>query len=270
MSDQGKDVWAAGDAYDAYVGRWSRLAAHEFAEWLGMPSGLRWLDVGCGTGALSRAVLDRCAPAMLMGIDPSEGFLAHLRQRLEDPRAGFRIGDARALPVEDAAFDVAVSGLVLNFVPDHAKAVAEMSRAVRPVTGVVAAYVWDYAGGMQMMRHFWDAAVALDPAARDEDEGTRFPLCRPGPLHELFAGAGLADVEVGAIDVPTVFGNFDDYWTPFLGRQGPAPGYCMSLPEERRQALRDRLRSILPTDPDGSIHLTARAWAIRGRRWSSS
>ena len=151
MSDQAKEIWAAGDAYEAYVGRWSCLAAREFAGWLGVPSGLRWLDVGCGTGALSRAVLDRCAPATLMGIDPSESFVAHARRHTADPRAEFRIGDARALPIDDAAFDVAVSGLVLNFVPDHAKAVAEMNRAVRPSTGVVAAYVWDYAGEMQMI-----------------------------------------------------------------------------------------------------------------------
>jgi SAM-dependent methyltransferase len=266
MSDQAREIWAAGDAYEAYVGRWSRLAAREFVEWLGIPSGLRWLDVGCGTGALSQAVLDVRAPARLMGIDPSDGFVAHARQHTVDPRAEFRIGDARALPVDDADFDVAVSGLVLNFVPDPADAVAEMSRAVRPLTGVVAAYVWDYAGEMQMMRHFWDAAVALDPAARDKDEGTRFPLCRPEPLRDLFAGAGLSDVEVRAIDVPTVFRDFDDYWAPFLGGQGPAPGYCMSLPEERRNTLRDRLRSALPSGPDGGIHLMARAWAVRGKR----
>jgi SAM-dependent methyltransferase len=274
MSDQAKETrketWAAGDAYEAYVGRWSRSVAREFAEWLGVPPGLRWLDVGCGTGALSQAVLDRCAPASLMGIDPSEGFVAHVRQHMADPhmadpRAEFRIGDARALPVDDAAFDVAVSGLVLNFVPDPADAVAEMSRAVRPLTGVVAAYVWDYAGEMRMMRYFWDAAVALDPAARDKDEGTRFPLCRPEPLRDLFTAVGLIDVEVRAIDIPTVFRDFDDYWTPFLGGQGPAPGYCMSLPEERRNTLRDRLRSALPSGPDGRIHLTARAWAVRGK-----
>ena len=270
MSDQANEVWAVGDAYEAYVGRWSRLAAREFVEWLGMASGLRWLDVGCGTGALSQAVLDICAPAMLVGIDPSEGFVTHVRRHAADPRAEFRIGDARALPIGDGAFDVAVSGLVLNFVADHAKAVAEMSRAVRPRTGVVAAYVWDYAGDMQMMRQFWDAAVALDPAARDIDEGARFPLCRPEPLRDLFAGAGLVEVDVRAVDVPAVFRNFDDYWSPFLGGQGPAPGYCMSLPEERRHALRERLRGILPSGPDGGIRLTARAWAVRGRKRSDA
>ena len=115
-----------------------------------------------------------------------------------------------------------------------------------------------------MMRRFWDAAIALNPAALDKDEGRRFPICRPDPLKALFDGAGLSDVEVRAIDVSTVFKNFDDYWTPFLGGQAPAPGYCMSLSEDQRAALRDRIRSTLPFREDGSIHLIARAWAVRG------
>ncbi len=154
---------------------------------------------------------------------------------------------------------------MLNFVPEPAQMVAEMARVTR-VGETVAAYVWDYAGEMQLMRHFWDAAVALDPAARDLDEGRRFPLCQPDPLAALFRGAGLGDVVVRTIDVPTVFRDFDDYWTPFLGGQGPAPTYTMSLGEGRRIALRERIRSRLPISPDGSIHLTARAWGVRGRR----
>jgi SAM-dependent methyltransferase len=219
--------------------------------------------VGCGTGALSRTVLDCGAPAAVTGIDSSEGFLHHARGVVIDPRAEFRLGDARALPVPDAGFDAVVSGLVLNFVPDQPEAAAEMHRAAR--TGaVVAAYVWDYADGMQMMRHFWNAAAALDPAARENDEGQRFPLCQLGPLRNLFENAGLGAVEVSAIEVPTVFRDFDDYWTPFLCGQGPAPGYCASLVEGRRAALRERLRISLPREPDGSIRLAARAWMVRG------
>jgi hypothetical protein len=128
----------------------------------------------------------------------------------------------------------------------------------------VALYVWDYADRMEMMRRFWDAAVALDPSAGALDEGRRFTVCRPEPLRALFEGAGLAQLETRAIDVPTVFRDFDDYWTPFLGGQAPAPGYCKSLGEEARGALRERLRASLPARPDGSIHLVARAWAVRG------
>jgi hypothetical protein len=154
--------------------------------------------------------------------------------------------------------------LVLNFVPDQRKAAAEMRRAARD-GGHVAAYVWDYAEGMQMMRRFWDAAIALDPAgAGGKDEALRFALCRPEPLNALFEQAGLRGVEVTAIEVPTVFRDFNDYWTPFLGGQAPAPAYCMSLNEDRRAALRERLRATLPEEPDGSIRLSARAWAVRG------
>jgi SAM-dependent methyltransferase len=184
--------------------------------------------------------------------------------RVTDARAGFRRGDAQALPVADAAFDVVVSGLVLNFVPDQPKAAAGMRRAARP-GAPVAAYVWDYAEGMQMMRRFWDAAAALDPeGAGGKDEALRFALCRPGPLVALFRDAGLSDVEVAPVEVPTVFRDFDDYWTPFLAGGAPAPAYCLSLDEDRRAALRERLRATLPAERDGSIRLSARAWAVRG------
>ena len=264
MSEARHDVWAAGDAYEPYVGRWSRLVAAELLAWLAVPPGARWLDVGCGTGALSRTILDRAAPEAVTGLDASAGFVQHAAARVADRRASFRVGDAQALPFDDGAFDAAVSGLVLNFVPAPARMVAEMRRVVRQ-GGAVALYVWDYADGMALMRHFWDAAAALDPAARPLDEGRRFPICRPEPLAALFRDAGLADVDVRALDVPTVFRDFDDYWTPFLGGQGPAPGYCSSLDEARRTALREAIRARLPVQPDGRIPLTARAWAARGR-----
>jgi SAM-dependent methyltransferase len=267
---QGKpDVWASGDAYEPYVGRWSRLVADEFLAWLAVPPGGRWLDVGCGTGALTRTILDRAAPRAVRGIDRSEDYVAYARSRVADARASFASGDAQVLPEPDAEYDAVVSGLMLNFVPDPGRAVAELARVARP-GGTVAVYVWDYAGRMELMRHFWDAAVALDPAARDLDEGRRFPLCRLEPLAALFAGAGLDGVEVRAIDVPTVFRDFDDYWTPFLGGQGPAPGYAMSLSEERRGALREQIRAALPIGPDGAIALVARAWAVRGMRAASA
>jgi SAM-dependent methyltransferase len=256
--------WAGGDRYEVYVGRWSRPVAGRFVEALGQPPGARWLDVGCGTGALTATILRTAAPSAVLGVDPSPDFVAHAAAHLADPRAAFREGSAQDLPADDGTFDAVVSGLVLNFVPDPVAALAEMRRVTRP-DGVVAAYVWDYAGGMQLMRRFWDAAADLDPAARELDEGRRFPLCRPEPLRELFTGAGLADVAVEEIVVPTVFADFDDYWTPFLGGTGPAPAYAVLLPEPDRDALRESLRSRLPAEPDGSIRLTARAWSARGR-----
>ncbi|HKZ08968.1 MAG TPA: class I SAM-dependent methyltransferase [Methylomirabilota bacterium] len=258
------DVWALGHAYEPYVGRWSRLVARDFLDWLGVPAARAWLDVGSGTGALIQTVLETAAPRTVEGLDASAGFVAHARVRVSDPRAAFRVGDAQALPFADGAFDAAVSGLVLNFVPEPARMVAEMRRVTRS-SGTVGLYVWDYSGEMQIIRRFWDAAVALDHAARALDEGPRFPICRPEALAGLFTTAGLRDVDARAVDVPTVFRDFDDYWTPFLGGQGPAPGYCVNLPEERRAALRERLRATLPADASGRIALTARAWAVKGR-----
>jgi len=239
--------------------------AREFLVWLARPTGGRWLDVGCGPGALARTILERASPRGVDGVDRSEGYVAYAREHVSDPRVRFVVGDAQALSSPVEPYDAAVSGLLLNFLPRPEVAVQGMTRVVRS-GGVVASYVWDYAGRMELMRHFWDAAAALDPAARDLDEGRRFPLCHPDPLARLFRDAGLDDVETRAIDVPTVFTDFDDYWAPFLGGQGPAPGYAMELDEDRRRALQERIRAGLPISPDGSIHLVARAWAVRGVR----
>lgn len=265
MVDERQDVWAAGDLYEPYVGRWSRRVARKFLDWLAVPERKDWLDVGCGTGALTQTIVAHANPGSVIGLDPSPGYIAHATARSASPRVRFELGDAHSLPVETASRDAAVAGLVLNFVSQPPRAVAEMARVVRP-GGVVAAYVWDYAGGMELMRCFWDTAVALDPEARELDEGRRFPLCRPEPLAELFGQAGLGEVEVRPIDVATDFRDFDDYWSPFLGGQGPAPGYAMSLSDERRAALRERIRARLPVAKDGAIHLSARAWAARGHK----
>lgn len=264
MTAGGTQPWETASLYEPYVGRWSRMVAHQFVAWLNPSSNLEWLDIGCGTGALTAAVLDQTYPNYVTCVDPSPGFIAHARARIPDPRASFAVADAMSLP-PGVRYDAAVSGLVLNFIPQPLDAVRQMARAVR-THGLVAAYVWDYAGKMELMRFFWDAAAGLDRAAADLDEGRRFPLCAPDPLRALFAEAGLADIEVIAIDIPTTFRNFDDYWTPFLGGQGPAPAYAMSLTEQHRSTLRERLRASLPVSGSGSIRLTARAWAIRGKR----
>ncbi len=263
MSSKRKDFWASADDYEAYVGRWSRLVAREFLKWLAIPAGSQWLDVGCGTGVLSHVILQFADPARVQGIDRSESFVGFATEHVQDTRVQFEVRDAETLMADSGTFDAAVSGLVLNFVAQPDRAVAEMRRVTRS-GGVVAAYVWDYAGGMQMMRHFWDAAIALDPKASELDQGRRFPICHPSALSQLFGSAGLHDVEVRPIEVPTVFRDFDDYWSPFLGGQGPAPSYLMSLRDEPRAALRERIRAGLPQVPDGSISLVARAWAVRG------
>jgi SAM-dependent methyltransferase len=259
------EVWAEARAYEPYVGRWSRLVARELLGWLPVGGGARWLDLGCGTGALSGTILELAEPAALLGVDRSEGYVAYARATLGGGPAAFAVADGRRLPVAEGRFDLAVSGLVLNFVPEPALAVREMARVTRP-GGRVAVYLWDYADGMQPIRRFWDAAMALDPAAAELDEGRRFGLCQPEPLAALFEEAGIERVEVRALEVPSRFRDFDDYWTPFLGGQGPAPGYAVGLPAEHLAALREELRASLPVGPDGSIPLTARAWAAAGIR----
>jgi SAM-dependent methyltransferase len=263
MQQHRRDAWVNGALYEPYVGRWSRVVAREFVAWLAIPQGARWLDAGCGTGALSQIILDVASPSEVVGIDPSEGYIAFAREQVRDGRVRFRVADSQALPDASASYDAVVAGLVLNFVPQPSHAVAEMTRVAR-VWGTVAAYVWDYAGQMQLIRSFWDAAVALDPTASTLDEGQRFPICQPEPLMQLFRAERLREVEVRMIDIPTLFHNFDDYWSPFLGGQGPAPGYAMSLSEKRRSALREHIRATLPIAADGSIPLIARAWAVRG------
>jgi SAM-dependent methyltransferase len=259
-----KDTWANGAAYEYYIGRWSRLAAQKFVAWLGIPSGARWLDVGCGTGILSQTILDYASPKTVLGIDSSEGYIDYAFKHIQNPRVSFRLGDAQGLPVESASYDAAVSGLVLNFVAKPNQMLSEMIRAVC-IGGTVAVYVWDYADLMQPIRYFWNAAVALDKTVLALDEGQRFPLCKPEPLRQLFqTNPHLENVEIRAIDIPTIFRNFDDYWSPFLGGQGPAPSYTVSLSEKQRCALREYLRRRLPISSDRSIHLIARAWAVRG------
>jgi SAM-dependent methyltransferase len=257
-----RDVWEAGDSYEAYVGRWSRRVAEIFVPWVGAAPGMRWLDIGCGTGALTAAVLGSEEPAQVLGVDRSVPFLGDARDRAGDRRAAFAAGNAMALPVPDGRFDAVISGLALNFVPDPGRAAGEMARAAA-AGGPVAAYVWDYAGGMTMMRHFWTAAREVESGAAAYDESTRFPVCRPDGLGELWRATGLRDVTARRIEVPTRFAGFDDFWRPFLGGQGAAPAYLMSLPGEQRTAIREVLRARLPDD---ALAMTAAVWAVRGTR----
>ncbi|WP_436527304.1 class I SAM-dependent methyltransferase [Actinoplanes sp. HUAS TT8] len=305
--------WQAGDAYEAYMGRWSRHVAQLFVAWLGVPGGRRWLDVGCGTGALSAQIPE---PALIVGVDRSHGFLSAWQGGSRPPadkhqsrrdtartqagpapaqagpapvqagpapaRAGSPevqadgrrvqgggrwglVGDAAGLPLADARFDAVVSGLALNFVPRPEAAVAELSRVAAP-GAVIAAYVWDYANGMPMMRHFWAAAAELDPGLGERDESLGYAFCRDDVLAGWWSDAGLHAVTTRRIEIPMFFRDFDDFWTPFLGGQGPAPGYLASRSPAQQHDLRESLRHRLPVRADGAIALTAAAWAVQGRK----
>jgi len=231
-ASQSKEAWVAGEAYEPFMGRWSRLVAREFLKWLAVPPESRWLDVGCGTGALTQTILQLANPSAVKGIDAADGFISFVRGRFKDSRATFERGEAQALPIETSSYEAVVSGLVLNFVPSPRQAVKEMARAAKQ-GGLIATYLWDYAGKMQLLRHFWNACIALDPDAAALDEGRRFPLCNPGPLSDLFLSAGLRNVEVLPIDIWTEFKDFDDYWSPFLGGQGPAADRTRRRPASR-------------------------------------
>jgi SAM-dependent methyltransferase len=259
-------VFRATDAYEAYVGRWSRPLAEAFLAWFAAPVAGRWLDVGCGTGALTEAVLAATDPIAVVGIDPSPEFLGAAQSHIADPRVRFEVGDARALPVMSGDYDAVIAGLVLHFIPDPAPAVAEMVRATRP-GGVVGASVWDIPGEMQRTKYLWGAVAVIDPDAATLDPPQNFPICHPEPLAELFRAAGLDDVVVDALDLPMAFRHLDDFWLPHtLAGSAIAQRYVSGLDDEQQAALREQLRATLPFAADGSLHLTDRAWAVRGTK----
>lgn len=239
--------------------------AREFLSWLDVEPGGHWLELGCGTGALTSSICLEAAPASVVACDQSAPFVDHARAALADARVTFLTAAADALPTRSDGFDAIVSGLVLNFLPDPAAAIAAMAERARP-GGVVGAYVWDYSGGVEFLRDFWAEAVALDVNAAALDESRRFEAWQLSHVTSLFESAGLAAVESAPLTIPTSFATFEDFWAPFLGGTGPAPSYVASLDPAQRDVLKDRLRARLPTSDDGSLPLRARAWAAKGAR----
>ena len=263
MSEAEAKMFSMSTGYERYMGRWSRLLAREYIAFAGVKDGDRVLDVGTGTGSLGSAIEARMPAARIVGVDPSEGFIAYARKNAKSERARYEVGDAQALKFKDASFDDTMALLVMNFVPDHVKAVGEMRRVTRP-QGVVSACVWDYNEGMQSLRYFWDEAVALDPAIEPRDE-RHMKLSRQGQLGELWKRAGLANVQEKSVVIDQAFASFADYWGPFTQGVGPGGAYVVSLPEERRAQLEARMRKRLLGDrADGAFALNARAWCVRG------
>jgi SAM-dependent methyltransferase len=256
------DRWNAATAYEDFMGRWSRPLAARFVEWLELPAGIRWLDVGCGTGALSGAIAAIASPGAILACDSSESFVRYARDACGD-RVSLVVCDAGALPVGDGRFESVSSSLALNFFPDPDSAIEGMCRCVA-AGGCLSACVWDYADGMELLRRFWKVATALDRGAAAIDERARFPLCRPEALDRLFRRAGLSEVRGDSIEIDMEFPAFEDLWRPLLGGTGPAPSYVATLDEHRRSVLaRELERALLPRS-SGAIRLRARAWAVRG------
>jgi SAM-dependent methyltransferase len=266
VDDRSSQTWSNTAAYEAIMGRWSRPAAQAALDWLALPPGLAWLDVGCGTGALTRTILETAAPGAVLGVDPSPEFLALAAEEFRDPRVRFSTGNAQSLPAEDNRYDVAISGLVLHFVPDARAAAVEMARAVHR-DGTVTGYIWDVDDEQQFTRPFWKAATAIDPAIGTWDPRTQFSLRGLDGLSDHWTVAGLREVTVAAIAIPTVFRIFDDYWLPcLLDGTTPIQRYARSLGPDQQVALREALRAVLPIAADGTITLVGRLLIVRGTK----
>lgn len=259
MSDQ-QIVFDDGATYDRYMGQWSRIVGDVFLDWLAPGRGLRWLDVGCGNGAFTEMLFERCAPAAIDGVDPSEAQLAFARAQPAAKLAKFHQGDAMALPFPDDAFDAAVMPLVIFFVPDPAKGVAEMARVVR-AGGIVAAYGWDLTGGgfpytalQQEMRE-----LGVTHGMPPSPEAARLDV-----LQELWTGAGLQSIETRAIEVQRTFDDFEDWWQTVL--TGPSVSAKLAaMAPDVRAALKERMRAHHPADASGRVTYGARANAVKGR-----
>jgi SAM-dependent methyltransferase len=245
------------------MGRWSRVLGRAFVDWLGLEARAHWLDVGCGTGALTAAICELAKPASVVACDPSGPFLETASSNLPDKRVTFELASAEHLPHREGGFDAIVSGLLLNFLSDPVRALSAMRQKLSP-RGLVAAYVWDYAGGVGFLNEFWQAAVELAPEAAPLDEARRFASCNAAGLSETFRAAGFGEVQVARLSLKTTFSSFDDCWEPFLGRTGPAPSYVASLGAEQRDGLKERFRERLEGKRSGAaIELEAHAWAVR-------
>jgi SAM-dependent methyltransferase len=254
-------MWNDAAGYEAYVGRWSRAIAPRFLAWLGLPGGLKWLDVACGTAALTEAILSCCDPQEVVGLDRSVEYLASARRSCLGPHVQLLAGDAGALSFRSNTFDVCVSGLALNFIPFD-RALAEQRRVVRS-GGTIGAYVWDYAGGYEFARRFWDAALRIDPHAADYDPGRKAAICREENLRAALVAAGCTDVETVVLDHSGEFPSREDYWRAFDGRQGSTAEYLSLLTDDQRHRLRDSLLSTM--NPHGPVRLKIRALAVKGR-----
>lgn len=256
-------MFSTSTGYESYMGRWSRRLVPEFITFAKIGRADKVLDVGTGTGAVAAGLVATMPAVTVVGIDPSEAFLAYAKAHVDPARVTFETGDAQALRFADASFDNTTALLVVNFIPDHDKAIREMRRVTRRGGGVTAC-VWDYDSGMEMIRTFWDELVAEVPALEPKHQ-RNVKFARAGQLGEAWRRAGLVNVEERPIAIEQSFTGFDDYWKPFLGRAGAAGALVGSLSDAQKLAVEARLRQrLLGGDADRPFALKARAWCVRG------
>lgn len=257
-------MWTAADAYERFMGGWSRRVAASFLDGLGVGSQAAWLDVGCGVGSVTAVILERCAPSQVVGVDQSPDFLQVARgQQLPPPGASFERASAEDLPFANATFDVTVSALVLNFVPDPALAVKEMGRVTHR-GGTVAAYVWDYDHPDFFLTRFWEAVATVDGVEAPTSERGRWRICSEEGIKELVERSPLRDKRVWSVEIETAFPSPDELWEGFLLGVGPSGSWTVGLTRERQEELRTLYQERLPVAEDGSVRLTARALAFAG------
>jgi SAM-dependent methyltransferase len=249
-----------GAAYERFMGPWTRAVGALFLDWLAPQANLRWLDAGCGTGVFTGLLAQTTHPAEIVAIDPAPAQIAFVREQAQRRAVRFEVGDAQHMPFPDAGFDIVVSALVLNFIPDPVQAVREMRRVVRP-GGCVAGYVWDFTGPLSVTRHVTAALRAVDAKAAPVP-GVK--LTTLDALRALFEQAGLCDVETSVFEVEVPYVDFADYWRRFLENPSPASAFIHAMTQEAREALRDDVRARLPVGPEGSIAFASRAHAVRG------
>ena len=259
MSENEK-LFTDGKAYEKRMGRWSRLVGEVFLDWLPVPKGLRWLDVGCGNGAFTEVLIARCAPATVSAIDPSEGQLNYARTQPNAKLAEFRVGDAQALPYPDQSFDAATMALAISFIPNPIKAAMEMMRVVRP-GGWVAAYMWDLPGGGIPIEPMYRALKSLGISVSVPG----IEVSRKDNMRAVWEKAGLQSIDTRVIHVPVVYSDFDDFWQSYSVPEGPSGQAIRRMTASEIEHLKRRLREQLPTSPDGHIAYEAFANAVSGR-----
>ena len=256
-------MFEVAEAYEEMMGRWSRQLAPLFVEFVGVRKGESVLDVGCGTGSLSATLARVTRASKIVGIDPSNGFIAYARTQIADSRVTFEVGDAQALPYLDESFDRCMALLIVNFIPDAPKAAREMRRVTRS-GGMVATTMWDGSRANELNGCLWEAAIAIDPSFNRSARGSG-SYGSATALSDLWKGAGLFDIEVADLTMPCQFSSFDELWHRYLSGEGPGGAYVLSLPDERRDVLRQKFReNILGSGSDRPFTLKAKAWAVRG------